>query len=154
MIFIGADHRGFKQKEELIKFFTENLIEHFDCGNTEYNSEDDFPIFAFAVTKQVLTSGNSFIESKNGDWGLLICGSGEGMSIAANKAKGIRAALCSDIESAKQSRQENNCNVLVLNEKHGLQDILDIINAFRYTDFSADEKYARRVGMIEEYENL
>lgn len=107
-IAIGSDHAGLQLKEEVKKFLESQQIEYKDFGPQTKDSVD-YPDFAELVTRGV-TSGEF-------DRGILICGTGIGMSIAANKVDGIRAALCTDYFSAKASREHNNANVLCLGER-------------------------------------
>lgn len=104
MIILGSDHGGFELKGHIKKFLLEKGIEVKDMGCFSEESVD-YPDIAKAVTAEVL---------KTGEKGILICGTGIGISIAANKVKGIRAALCSDVYSAKMCRQHNNANILCL----------------------------------------
>jgi ribose 5-phosphate isomerase B len=107
-IAIGCDHVGFILKQDIIDFLTEKNIEVIDCGA---NSTDrtDYPIYAKAVSQA--------IQNKKVDLGILICGTGVGISIAANKHHGIRAIVCSDPYSAKLSREHNNTNVLAFGSR-------------------------------------
>lgn len=142
MIAIGCDHGGFEMKTALIKHLQENDVEFVDLG---CNGETvDYPDIAVKVCEKV-TSGEC-------DKGVLVCGTGIGMSMAANKIKGIRAAVCGDTFSAKFTRLHNNCNVLCLGGRvigNGLAcDILDIYLA---TEFEGG-RHERRVEKIMELE--
>ena len=142
MIGIGSDHGGFRLKEEIKKFLQNNNIEFKDYGT---NSEEsvDYPVYAKNVAKDV---ANGTL-----DKGILICGTGIGISIAANKISGIRAALCHDVFSAKATRQHNNANILAMGERViGIGLALEIVKAFLETDFSNDTRHIRRIDMIEE----
>lgn len=147
MIFIGADHRGFDLKEQLKQRFLTEMLEYFDCGNMQKEDGDDFPDFAFAVGKQVA------ISESGKDFGLLLCGSGEGMTIAANKVKGIRAALCNDEDDARAARNDSDANILVLNERHDIDNAMRIVKTFISTPFSGEERFVRRIKKISDYEN-
>ena len=105
MIAIGSDHGGFELKNILIEYLKENGYEHEDLGCYDANSVD-YPDIATLVCKEV--------SSKNARFGILVCGTGIGMNMCANKHKGIRAAQCSDTFSAKMTRQHNDANVLTL----------------------------------------
>jgi len=105
MIAIGADHGGYEMKEQIKSYLLEKGIEVKDFG-TYSNDSVDYPDYAVYVCKS--------IQSKESDLGILICGTGEGIGIAANKHKGIRAAQCGDTFSAKMTRQHNDANVLTL----------------------------------------
>ena len=140
MIVIGSDHGGFKLKEELKKYFDEKGIEYEDKGTFSEESVD-YPDIAKAVAKDV--------SDKKADIGILICRSGIGMSIAANKIRGIRAALCGDTYSARVSRAHNNANVLCLGERViGEHLALDIVDVWLKAGFEAG-RHKRRVDMIE-----
>src|SRR5690242_17451211 len=110
MIYLGSDHRGYDLKELIKKEFERNDIPYTDYGDEDLNPNDDYPDYAFLV-------GEAVAKDQENNPGLLICYSGEGMAMAANKVKGIRAALCHTEESAKLSREHNNANVLVLDSK-------------------------------------
>ena len=140
-IAIACDHGGFHLKEHIKKYLTEKGIEIVDHGT--YNEESvDYPDFAEKLCKDI-TSGESGAER-----GILICGTGIGISIAANKCKGIRAALCADVFSAKMSREHNNANVLCMGERTtgvGLAEM--ITDTWLETEF-AGGRHERRVDKI------
>lgn len=142
MIGIGSDHGGFHLKQEVIKYLEENNIPFKDYGT--YSTESvDYPIYAKKVAEDVA--------NKTLDKGILICGTGIGISIAANKVKGIRAALCHDVFSAKATREHNDANILAMGERViGVGLALEIVKAFLETPFSNDERHIRRINMIEE----
>lgn len=143
-IAIASDHRGFKIKEEVKRYLAENDIECVDYGT---NSEErmDYPVVAVKVAEEV---------QKNEDvLGVLICGTGFGMTIVANKYKGIRCTPCYDEESAKFARMHNNANVLALGAEHlTTNDAIKIIRVFLATEF-AGGRHSDRLKMIEEIEN-
>ena len=142
MIGIASDHGGFSLKQEIISFFKEQNIDFIDFGPYSKNSVD-YPIYAKKVTDSILT--------KQIDTGILICGTGIGMSICANKVKGIRAALCHDVFSAKATREHNDANVLVMGERViGFGLALEIVKEFFNTDFSNENRHIKRINMIEE----
>lgn len=142
MIGIGSDHGGFHLKQEIIKYLEENKIQFKDYGIYNENSVD-YPIYAKAVAKDV---ANNTLEK-----GILICGTGIGISIAANKVKGVRCALCHDVFSAKATREHNNANILAMGERViGTGLALEIVKAFLETEFSNDERHIRRIDLIEE----
>jgi ribose 5-phosphate isomerase B len=139
-IAIGSDHAGFKLKEEIKKHLAKQKIEVADLGT---NSEEavDYPDFAFPVAEAV--------SSKKADRGILICGSGVGMVVAANKVKGIRAVNAYDENTAKQSREHGDCNVLCLaGRKLSTDQALKIVDIWLKTPFSGDERHIRRIGKI------
>lgn len=140
-IIIGSDHAGFNLKNKLIDFIKNKGIKIFDAGT--YTTEScDYPLIAKEVAQKV--ASNEY------EMGLLICGTGIGMSIAANKVKGIRAAVVSDTCSARMSRLHNNANILCLGERIvGEQLAKDITEIWLNTDFLGD-RHSRRVEMIED----
>ena len=141
MIAIGSDHGGYVLKEKIKEFLREKDIGYKDFGCKTQES-CDYPEFA----KQVANS----VSSNECEKGILVCGSGIGMSMAANKVKGIRAALCHDVNTAKLSRQHNNANILCLGERTTDNDLaLEIVDAWLNTGFSNDERHERRIGKIE-----
>lgn len=142
IIGIGCDHGGFNLKNEIIKYLTENNIPFKDYG-TYSKDAVDYPVYGKKVAEDV---ANGTL-----DKGILICGTGIGISITANKVKGVRAALCHDVFSAKATREHNNANILAMGERvigYGLA--LEIVKAFLETPFSNDERHIRRINMIEE----
>ena len=139
-VAIGSDHGGFDYKESIIKHLKANNINVIDVGT--YSKEScDYPVFAKKVAEKIL--------SKEADKGVLICGTGIGMSIAANKIKGIRAALCHDTFSAKATRAHNNSNILCLGQRViGKYLALDIVDLFLSTKFEGG-RHQRRIDMLE-----
>lgn len=145
-VFIGSDHAGFDAKKEIKEVLESIDCEYFDLGPD--NSEDsvDYPDYAKAVCEKVLSNENSF--------GILICGSGTGMQIAANKIKGIRAAFCYDKYSAKMARVDNNANVLTLRSREfDHNQYYNIVRTFLQTQFSEEIRHKRRIEKLSEIEN-
>lgn len=139
MIAIGSDHGGINLKKALISYLEQNGMEYNDFG-THDSSSCDYPDVA-------LTLATAVAEGKY-QKGVLICGTGIGMSIAANKVKGIRAALCHDVFSAKMSRMHNNANILCCGERViGAGHFMEIVAAFLNTSFEGG-RHAVRVGKI------
>ena len=139
-IAIGSDHGGFEYKSEIIDYLKENGYTYTDVGT--YSKEScDYPIIAKKVAQKIV--------SGEADRGILICGTGIGMSIAANKVKGIRAALCSDTFSAKATRAHNNSNILCLGQRViGDCLALDIVTVWLNTEFEGG-RHQRRIDEIE-----
>lgn len=140
-IALGADHGGFNYKNKIKEYLSSSGVEVVDAGTFSADS-CDYPEIAQKV-------GN-LVVSGEVEKGILVCGTGIGMSIAANKIKGIRAALCSDTFSARLTRQHNNSNVLCLGERvtgEGL--MLDIVKIWLETPFSNEERHLRRINSIE-----
>ena len=143
MIAIGSDHNGFEMKKQQKKWFEANGIKWTDEGNTALDKDDDYPVYAKKVT-DLITSG----ECKEG---ILVCGTGIGMSMAANKVKGIRAAVCGDCFSAQATKEHNNANVLCLGARVvGPGLALKIVDTFLETEFSNQERHIRRIDMLEQ----
>ena len=139
-VVIGSDHGGFRYKESIIDYLKVRGIEFVDVG-THTPESCDYPEIAREVAKRV--AKGEF------DRGILVCGTGIGMSIAANKVHGIRAALCSDTYSARVSRAHNNANVLCIGERViGEHLALDIVDIWLKTGFEGG-RHKRRVDMIE-----
>lgn len=141
MIAIGSDHGGFELKQKVIQYLEENHISYQDmgCGST---SSCDYPVFGHAVAKAV-AEGEC-------EKGIVICTTGIGISISANKVPGVRCALCSDSLSAKMTRLHNDANVLAMGAGIvGPNLALDIVETFLNTKFSEEERHLRRVGLIE-----
>jgi len=148
MIYLGTDHRGYNLKEEIKKFLEQEKIKFQDLGNLKYDEEDDYPDFVKRVVEKVLTNPKK-------DKGILICGTGIGMSIAANKFKGIKAGLCLSGYMAKRAIEEDDINILCL-----AADITDvgttkkIIKEWLKAKFKNEERYKRRAEKIFEIEKL
>lgn len=141
MIALGCDHGGYELKQEIIKHLQEREIEFKDYGCDSLESVD-YPVYAKKVAN-VVASGEF-------EKGILICGTGIGISIAANKVKGIRAALCTDCFMAEATRLHNDANILALGGRVvGPGLALKIVDTFLDTEFSNDERHIRRIGMIE-----
>ena len=140
-IAIGSDHGGFELKEKVKEYLRSKDLEYKDFGCKDKES-CDYPDYAKQVAKSVA--------SKECEQGILICGTGLGMSMAANKVKGVRAALCYDVNVAKLSREHNDANILCMGERTTDHDLaLKIVEAWLSTPFSTDERHERRIGKIE-----
>lgn len=143
-VALGSDHGGYGLKLEVIKYLEEKGIAYEDFGCTSTQS-CDYPEFGSAAAKAV-ASGEC-------DRGIVICTTGIGISITANKIKGIRCALCSDTVSARLTREHNNANVLALGAGIvGTNLALGIVDTFLNTSFPGEEKHCRRVAAIEALE--
>lgn len=142
MIAIGSDHGGFELKKEVMAHLDARGLEYKDFG-TYSDVSCDYPVYGKAVAKAV-ASGEC-------ERGIIICGTGIGISIAANKVHGIRAALCGDCFSAEATRQHNDANVLALGARVvGPGLALKIVDTFLDTPFSNGERHIRRIEMIED----
>lgn len=146
MIYIASDHSGFGMKDMLIKRMNEENIELIDTTK-ELIAGDDYPDMVKNVCSRI----------ENKDLAIIICGTGIGSSMAANKIKGIRAAVCHDEYTAKMTRIDNNANVLCLGARTDYakdeEKVLKIVKAFINTEFSNDERHLRRINKIIEMEN-
>jgi len=142
MIGLGSDQAGYALKQEIIKYLEEQGLEYKDYGS--YSEEScDYPVYGKAVANGIVAG--------ECDKGILICGTGIGISIAANKVKGIRAALCSDCFSAEATRLHNDANILAMGARVvGAGLAVKIVDTFLNTPFSGEERHARRIGLIEE----
>lgn len=141
MIAIGSDHGGYELKQKIIRHLEEKGIQVKDVG---CHSKDscDYPVFGRAAAEEV-AAGTC-------EKGIVICTTGIGISIVANKVKGIRCALCGDTFSAKMTRLHNDANMLAMGAGIvGEQLAVDIVDTFLGTDFSKEEKHVRRIGIIE-----
>ncbi len=136
-IYIGADHAGFELKKKLKYFLKRLKYNVIDLGNKEFNKDDDYPIFAGRVALKVAKEKNSL--------GILICGSGQGVCIAANKVKGVRAALCEHIKDAFTARNDDDCNVLCLQARGiSLNENKKVVKKFLETEFEDNTRRKRR----------
>lgn len=141
MIAIGSDHGGYKLKTKVIQYLTEKGIDCRDMG-CDGSTSVDYPIYGHAVAEAV-ADGSC-------EKGIVICTTGIGISMAANKVPGIRCALCSDTFSAKMTRLHNDANVLAMGGGMlGENLALDIVDTFLDTDFSGEERHQRRIDLIE-----
>jgi ribose 5-phosphate isomerase B len=140
-ISIGADHAGFDMKQQLIEFVQKLGHTVHDKGTFEAGKPDDYPDYAILVAED--------IRSGAADRGILVCGSGVGVSVAANKFKGIRAGLCHDHYSAHQGVEHDDMNVLVLGARIiGQMLANDVTEAFLQAKFSGEERHVRRLNKV------
>ena len=138
-VFLASDHAGYMLKQNISKFLNNKGIKILDLGTKNKNSVD-YPDFAHLLAKKIKTNDNKF--------GILICGSGIGMSMAANRHKNIRAALCNNTKSAKLSRMHNNANVIALGSRLTKKDVaLKCVNIFLKTPFDGG-RHLRRIKKI------
>lgn len=143
MVAIGSDHGGFELKESVMQYLTEQKIEYRDYGCHDEKVSCDYPVYGKEVA-QAVANGTC---SK----GIVICTTGIGISIAANKVSGVRAALCTNSYMAKMTRLHNNANILALGAAVvGKGLALEIVEAFLQTKFSGVERHQNRINQIEE----
>ena len=144
-IAIGSDHGGYQLKERLKKYLQELNIGYKDFGCKSEKSVD-YPDIGFKVSNEV--------RKGNYERGILICGTGIGMSIVANKIKGIRASLCHDVFSARYAREHNNANILTLGARViGVGLAQEIVKVWLKTNFSQEERHNRRLNKIKQEED-
>lgn len=149
MLYIASDHAGFELKTELLKFFQEQKIDCEDCGAITYNDQDDYPDFIIPCAEKVAANP--------GSRGIVIGGSGQGEAIAANKVKGIRAALwyggSKDIIAL--SKEHNNANVLSLGARFiTVEEAKEAVLLWLKTKFTGEERHVRRLEKINRYEGI
>ena len=144
-IYIGADHNGFGLKSNLVSYLKRAGYEIEDEGDEKLEQDDDFPLFASKVCLAVLGSEDHDAR------GILICGSGQGMCMAANRYKGIRASLCWDRTSAREVRNDDNANVLCLPAKLlGTNEADIIVETWLNSPFAGAERFKRRLAELDE----
>jgi ribose 5-phosphate isomerase B len=145
-IHIGSDHAGLELKSQLIEHLVGNGHDVTDHGPYEYDAVDDYPDFCIPAAEAVAKDPVSL--------GIVLGGSGNGEQIAANKVKGIRAALAWSVETAKLARDHNNANVIAVGGRmHELPLVKEIIDTFIAHPFSEDERHIRRINKIAAFEN-
>lgn len=144
-IVIGADHAGYDMKQSAVEHLKQLGHEVTDVGTHEPGKPDDYPDFAALVAKQM--------QSGQAERGILVCGSGVGVSVAANKFKGIRAAVCHDHYSAQQGVEHDDMNVLVLGSRViGPNVALDLIDGYLAAKFSGEPRHVRRLAKVKAFE--
>lgn len=146
-IFIGADHRGYQLKNELIEYLQNKNIRVEDLGNYEYDSEDDFPDYSHKVAEAVLQKPEEFL-------GIVLCGSGVGVSISANRYKGIYCGLAISKEQVRSAREHDHINVLALpSDSVSSKQAQELVDTFIATKPALEEKYVRRLRKLDESSN-
>ena len=144
-LVIGADHAGYEMKQATVEHLKELGHEVIDVGTNEPGKPDDYPDFAELVARQ--------IQSGKAERGILICGSGVGVSVAANKFKGIRAGICHDHYSARQGVEHDDMNVLVLGSRViGPAAAVDLVDGYLSAKFSGEERHVRRLKKVKAFE--
>lgn len=142
-IFIGADHNGFTLKEKIQTYLTEQGHEVIDKGDESLDKNDDFPMYAARVATEVLAHNNSM--------GIVLCGSGQGVCMAANRFKGIRASLVWDRDEAHDSRNDDDANVLCLPaRKLSIEQATDLIDTWLSTPFAGAARFNRRIQQLDQ----
>jgi ribose 5-phosphate isomerase B len=144
-VFVGTDHAGLDFKQHLLQALTEAGHEAVDCGAHEYDPQDDYPPFCFDVGERVVVEPGSL--------GVVIGGSGNGEQIAANKVPGVRAALVWNTETAELARGHNDANVCAIGARqHPVEEATALVLHFLASPWSGDERHARRIGLVHDYE--
>src|SRR5579859_1202360 len=145
-VAVAADHAGYDLKQALLPFLTKNGFEVIDLGTDTSEIPSDYPDFARSVAGAVL--------SGKAERGILVCGSGVGVSVAANKIQGIYAAICHDTYSAHQGVEHDQMNVLCIGARViGIELAREIVRSFLHAEFSAEERHVRRVGKMKAIES-
>jgi ribose 5-phosphate isomerase B len=148
-IHIATDHAGLEFSEDLQEHLTREGHEVIDHGPTSYDPLDDYPAFCINAARAVVADQQAGIEAL----GIVFGGSGNGEQIAANKVQGARAALVWNLDTAKLARQHNDANLIAVGARqHSIDEAVLFIDAFIATPFSGDERHARRIAQLAEYE--
>jgi ribose 5-phosphate isomerase B len=144
-VHLGSDHAGLELKDHLVGWLREQGYEPVDHGPFVHDAEDDYPVFCLRAAEGVVADAGSL--------GVVIGGSGNGEQIAANKVKGVRAALAWSDETAALARQHNDANVVSVGGRmHTLAEMTRFVGIFLRTDFSGEKRHVRRIGMVGDYE--
>lgn len=144
-VFLGADHNGFEYKRQLAEALKLAGHEVVDVGDKELKADDDYPQFAAQVVNELLASNDPDARA------ILVCGSGQGMCMAANRFKGIRAALCWNQAEARAARNDDNANVLCLSARYtSLDEAGSIMATFLSTPFAGATRFNRRIQQLDE----
>jgi ribose 5-phosphate isomerase B len=145
-VHLGSDHAGFELKARLLSWLSERGHEPIDHGARGYDAEDDYPPYCVAVGEAVVADPGSL--------GIVIGGSGNGEAIAANKVKGVRAALVWTEDTARLAREHNDANVVSFGARqYSADSVVRLLETFLATPFSGDPRHARRIAMLADYED-
>src|SRR5690242_5464042 len=144
-VYLGSDHAGFELKNHLVEWLKAAGHDPVDCGPHIYDAQDDYPPFCLRAAERTAADPDSL--------GVVIGGSGNGEQIAANKVRGVRAALAWSLETAKLGRQHNNANVVAVGARmHSTEEATSFVEAFLAEPFSNDPRHERRIAMLAAYE--
>ncbi|MGH3757330.1 ribose-5-phosphate isomerase [Actinophytocola sp.] len=144
-VYLGSDHAGFELKAHLAEHLTSAGHEVIDVGPAAYDADDDYPPYCVETARRVVADPGSL--------GVVIGGSGNGEQIAANKVAGCRAALAYNVETATLAREHNDAQVVGIGARmHSPGEAVEIVSTFLATPFSGNERHARRIRMLDEYE--
>lgn len=145
-VHIGSDHAGFELKNHLVQHLTAAGHDIVDHGPAVYDAVDDYPPYCLRAAEAVVAD--------NGSLGIVIGGSGNGEQIAANKVKGVRAALAWSSETAKLGREHNDANVISVGARmHPEEEATGFVETFLATDYSGEDRHTRRIKMLDSYES-
>ena len=147
-VYLGSDHQGYQLKQALFAWLSKDGVEVEDVGDSAPDPQDDYPQFAQMAALKLLGSADS------DDRAILICGGGQGMAMAANRFKGIRAAVCWDADEAKMSRLDNDSNVLALPARildGDINNVKDVITTWLNTKFSGAGRHSRRIQELDDF---
>ncbi|MEV6865573.1 ribose-5-phosphate isomerase [Streptosporangium subroseum] len=146
-VYIGADHAGYELKNHIVSWLKEHGHEVTDCGPSVYDPEDDYPPFVLRAAEGVVDDPGSL--------GVVIGGSGNGEQIAANKVRGVRAALAWSEETAELAREHNNANVISIGSRmHSEEEATRFVEIFLATAYSGAERHSRRLAQLDSYETI
>lgn len=152
-VFIGADHRGYSLKETLKIWIHDHGFSVTDCGSFAYDRNDDFTVYTFDVAKRVSIDGGSVTDLVPPALGIVICGSGGGVTIAANKVRGVRCGQGVNKDDVIHNRKHDNINVLAIGADFVKDDeAKTMVEAFLSTPFAHEERLIRRLRAIEDFE--
>jgi ribose 5-phosphate isomerase B len=144
-VYLGSDHAGFELKQHLAAALVDAGHDVTDIGPATYNAEDDYPAYCLHVATRTV--------AEPGSLGVVVGGSGNGEQISANKVIGVRAALAWNVATAELARAHNDANVVAIGARmHTPEEATAIVKAFLATPFSQDERHARRIAQVAEYE--
>ena len=144
-VHLGSDHAGLELKEHLLNWLADHGYEAVDHGPFVYDALDDYPVFCLRAAEATADEDSSL--------GVVIGGSGNGEAIAANKVRGVRAALVWSEETATLAREHNDANVISVGGRmHTVEDMTRFVEVFLGTDYSGEERHTRRIGMLTDYE--
>lgn len=145
-VHLGSDHAGFELKQQLVRWLESNGHEPVDHGPKAYDPDDDYPTYCLPAGEAVV--------AEPGSLGIVIGGSGNGEQIAANKVRGVRAALAWSGETAMLARRHNNANVLAIGARmHSSEEAIGFVETFLSTPFSDEDRHLRRIVQLAEYED-
>ncbi|MEU5159503.1 ribose-5-phosphate isomerase [Streptomyces sp. NPDC020875] len=144
-VYLGSDHAGYELKNHLVEWLTAQGHEPVDCGPHIYDALDDYPPFCLRAAERVAADADSL--------GIVIGGSGNGEQIAANKVKGVRAALAWSEQTAALGREHNNANVVAVGARmHSRDEAVKFVEIFLTTPYSGEDRHTRRIEMLSAYE--